>query len=194
MPPNPKTGKTDRRAKTEAELLEFHLNQVKLRAEVKRGKQRASDSPDSGEQEGSGLSPSPLVGIGMLTLSSGGSSAAHTPAEIPTTLPQPPLPDRQALAPTSNPITRSTPKHLAGKTPSRPSTAAAADEVPSTSELFETAPPSQQASRLSPHDYASLARAVKANADEIRRLSMRISEWESWAEKVDSRLKDEEFP
>src|SRR6266478_838684 len=101
MPPNSKTGRTDHCAKSEAKLLQFHLNQVQLHAEAKRGKQHASNSPDSEEPEGSGLSPSPLAGIEMLTLSSGRSSAAHTPAEIPTAFPQPPLPDCHALAPTS---------------------------------------------------------------------------------------------
>lgn len=187
MPINPRTGRTDRRIKSEAQLLAFRLGQVRARAEVKRGKQRANDSPDSGNPEGSGLLPSPLAAIGMLSLSSGGSSAAHTPAEMPIALPQPPLPDHRSLAPTSGLITRSASKRSAGKTPSRSPTAAAADEVPSTSEVYETVPPSLQA--LASQEGESL-RVAKANAEKIRRLEGRMSGWESWAEDISQKLRD----
>lgn len=184
MPSNPETGRTDRRAKTAAELLEFRLKQVDLR-EAKRGKQRASNSPDTGEPEGSGLSPSPLAGIGMLTLSSGGSSAAHTPAEMPTALPQPPLLDHHALASTSGLTTRSASKLLEGKTPSRSPTAAAAGEVPSTEEVYETVPGEALFSLEDP-----TLRLAKKNAEDIRHLVERVENWESWAGKVNQLLEE----
>ena len=114
MPQNPSTGKTDRRALSQAELLEFRQKQTEdSRAAVKRGKRRAQDSPNTGESEGSRLSPSPLTalsGLGTLALDSSGSSPAETPADTPATLPQPPLPERPAP-----------PRPLASKKPSQPS-------------------------------------------------------------------------
>lgn len=118
MPQNPKTGKTDRRALSEAELLEFRLKQAEgARAEVKRGKRRARDSPDTREQESSGQAPSPLASLaalGALALDSGGSSAANTPDDSPATFSQPPLPDHPP-APPSAPKPRKISKPSAGK-------------------------------------------------------------------------------
>ena len=121
MPLNPKTGKTDRRLLSEAELLEFRLKQAKeSRAQVKKGKQRARNSPEAeaGDSEGSGPAPSPLqtlAGLGTLTLDSTGSSVANTPADSPSILPQPPLPERSAPAPPSGPRARYTAKSSAGR-------------------------------------------------------------------------------
>ena len=121
MPLNPKTGKTDRRLLSEAELLEFRLKQAKeSRAQVKKGKQRARNSPEAeaGDSEGSGPAPSPLqtlAGLGTLTLDSTGSSVANTPADSPSILPQLPLPEHSALAPPSGPRARYTAKSSAGR-------------------------------------------------------------------------------
>src|SRR5258708_2396496 len=98
MPQNPATGKTDRHAMTESKLQEYRCNLVK------KGKQPARNSPDAGEPEGSGLAPLPsllvpLAGLGTLTLDSGPSSAANTPAVNPAPSLQPALPDRPAPPP-----------------------------------------------------------------------------------------------
>jgi hypothetical protein len=118
MPLNPRTGKTDRRQMSEAELLEFRIKQAnKLGTQVKKGKQRARDSPEAGESEGSGPAPlllETLAGLGTLRLDSG-SSVANTPADSPATLPQPPLLERAALAPPSGPKTRHPAKPSAGR-------------------------------------------------------------------------------
>ena len=114
MPQNPSTSKTDCRVLSQAELLEFRQKQAEeSQATVKRGKRRAQDSPNIGESEGSRLSPSPLTalsGLGTLALDSAGPSAADMPANVPATLPQPPLPEH----PTP-------PRPLASKKPSQPS-------------------------------------------------------------------------
>jgi hypothetical protein len=106
MPMNPKTGKTDRHAKTQAHLLEFRKRQAEQAEEphteaVKKGKRHTCDSPDAGGPEGSGLASSPnstLAGLEKLALDSSGSSAGNTPADSPATIPQPPLPERPATA------------------------------------------------------------------------------------------------
>jgi hypothetical protein len=109
VPINPDTGKTDRRALSETEIMDFRIKMMEeARSEVRRGKQRARDSPDAGESEGSGPTPSPLARLGELTLESGGSSAADTPADSPSILPQPALPERPAPAPPSSSKTRDT--------------------------------------------------------------------------------------
>lgn len=184
MPMNPETGKTVRRTMTESEVLEYRLNQKVSRAEVKRGKRRARNSPDMGEPEGSGISP--LAGIGMLTLSSGGSSAAQTPSETPATLPQPPLPSRTPLAPTPASRIRIASKPSTSETPSRSPTEATADDAASTSQLFQPVHSSQQA--LAAPDYASLLAAVEKNTEKIRALEKRIIKWETWGEKVNSMM------
>src|SRR5216684_1447315 len=117
MPQNPVTGKTDRHMMTQSELWEYHCNLVK------KGKQPAHNSPNTGEPEGSGLAPLPsllvpLAGLGTLTLDSGSSSAANTPADSPTASLQPALPERPAPAP-SAPSTRNTSKSSAGKSSSK---------------------------------------------------------------------------
>ncbi len=144
MPLNPKTGKTDRRALSEAKLLEFHLKQVKESGmQVKKEKRCTCDSPEAGGSEGSGPAPLPLAmlaGLGALMLDSGGSSAANTPADSPAILPQPPLPEDPAPAPSSVPKTHNPSKPLAGKSISKPLLAALTQhltgvtlEVPGTS-------------------------------------------------------------
>ncbi len=120
MPSNPETGRADRCTLSKDQMQEFRIKQAKeSRAEVKKGKRRARDSPEAGKSEGSGLAPSPLgslAGLGALTLDSGGSSVTNTPADSPTTLPQPPsLPERLAPAPHSAPGAPGASRPLAGK-------------------------------------------------------------------------------
>ena len=79
-----------------------------LRAELKKGKQRALDSPDAGEPEDSGLDPLPsavLSALGSLTLESGGSSSVNTPSNSPAILSQPSLPKPSAPLPPTAPKT-----------------------------------------------------------------------------------------
>jgi hypothetical protein len=90
MPRNPSARKTDRRVLPQEDILEFRIRQMEeTQTAVKKGKRRARDLPGPGESDGSRLSPSPLAtlsGLGGLTLDSGGSSAAGTPADSPATL------------------------------------------------------------------------------------------------------------
>lgn len=105
MPTNPRTGKTDRRPLTKDELLRFRIKQKeeKHTAALKKGKQRARDSPDTSkpaEASGSVASPlAPLASLGALTLESGASSATNTPADSPATAPLPPMPECPVSAP-----------------------------------------------------------------------------------------------
>ena len=108
MPSNPETGRADCRVLSKDQMQEFRIKQAKEScAEVKKGKRHACDSPEAGKSEGSGLAPSLLgllAGLGALTLDSGRSSVTNTPADSPTTLPQPPsLPERLVPAPHSAP-------------------------------------------------------------------------------------------
>jgi hypothetical protein len=150
MPLNPLTRKTDRHQLTEEELRDFRERQVagSSLAEAKRGKLPARGSPDGGKSE----APSPLAtlaGLGALTLDSGRSSAADTPANSPCALSQPPLlPERPSPvepAPPSAPKTHgaSKPKPSAGKSASKPPLAALTQhstgvtvEAPGTSNLL----------------------------------------------------------
>ena len=120
MPSNPETGRADHRTLSKDQMREFCIKQAKeSHAEVKKGKRCAHDSPEAGKSEGSGLAPSPLgslAGLGTLTLDSSRSSVANTPADSPTTLPQPPsLPERLAPAPHSAPGAPGASRPLAGK-------------------------------------------------------------------------------
>ena len=124
LPKNDKTGKTDRHPMTDEKLYEFRVGQA-----IKRGKQRALDSPDAGEAEGSSQAPSPLSaldGLEMLKLDSGGSSAAITPADSPSTIPQPSLTGTLTPPPLSVPKTRKkgSSRSPAGKSIFRPPAAA----------------------------------------------------------------------
>jgi hypothetical protein len=175
MPQNPKTGKAVRRALTDEEVLEFRLKQAKYeeesRAEVKRGKRRARDSP--GEPEGSGSVPSPLAqleGLGALTLDGGGSSVDNTPGEKPTVL----------LHPPSAPKTREASRDSAGKSASDPTTLAATVEVPGPSQLFE---PAHQASP----DVLPEAEG-RSNAMRLLAIESRLDELEKWVHKTEKRL------
>src|SRR5258708_9059265 len=99
---------------TESELQEYRCNLVK------KGKQPARNSPNAGKPEGSGLAPlpsrlAPLAGLGTLTLDSGSSSAANTPADSPIVSLQPALLERPAPTP-SAPTTHNTSNSSARKT------------------------------------------------------------------------------
>jgi hypothetical protein len=122
MPLNPKTGKTDRRTLSESELLEFRVKQAEERQTgIKRGKQRASGSVDT-ESESSAPAPSPLgqlSALKKLTLDSGGSSAANTPADSPEDAPRLLLPEDEEPAPPSAQKARQAQKHLDGKSSSK---------------------------------------------------------------------------
>ena len=110
MPPNPGTGKTSRKTMSDATIMEYRIKHVdQLQSEIKKGKRRSRDSPDTGVPEGSGPAPSPLAsltGLKELSLNSDGSSSAITPADSPATLPPPSFPERTAPAPSSPPNTR----------------------------------------------------------------------------------------
>jgi hypothetical protein len=124
---NPKTGRTDRHALTQAELFEFRSKQVEERhaAKVKRGKRRrASNSPDgAGDPSASAPIPSPLEPLttpvdGALTPKDSGSSAAatETRADDPASFPEPPsLCELLAPAPSRAPKARRASKRSGGK-------------------------------------------------------------------------------
>ncbi|KAN0111964.1 hypothetical protein V8E52_007982 [Russula decolorans] len=133
--------------------------------EVKKGKQRACDSPEAGESEGSGPAPSPLetlAGLGTLRLDTS-----------PATLPQPPLPEHAALAPPLGPKTRHPAKPSAGVTL----------EVPGTSNPLDPAPLQVTRSRSDASlDGASITTRIAA-------LENRQDEVEKWMRNFDRRLK-----
>ena len=84
---NEATGKADRHALPPDKLHAFCTKKIAeaRSAAAKKGKQHAADSPGEDDPEGSGMAPSPLVVplLSNLTLESGGSSAANTPADSP---------------------------------------------------------------------------------------------------------------
>jgi hypothetical protein len=196
MPRNPKTGKTDRRALSKTDFQEFRRNNAKEQepqAGVKKGKQRAHDSPDAGESEGSGLSPSPLTalaGLGSLALGSGGSSPADTAADSPTSSRQPPL-LHPAPAPPSAPKNREASQPLHKSASKRPAAApiqhstGVTAELPGASQLL--GPALRQASR-SPRDASPTSDEGNSIA-RIAKLESRLDAVEKWAEGFNGRLK-----
>jgi hypothetical protein len=193
MPHHPETGKLIRRRFTEAELLDFRLEQLESPSEVKRGKQKARNSPDDGGQ--GELVPSPLASIsalGDLTLDSGGSSAANTPADSPSTLPRPPFSENPVQAQEKASKTHGAPKHSPGKPASRPTSAALAQH--STGVAFEEPTASPQLLKpalrqLSRSHSTSPASDDGSNAVRISALENRQNEIEKWAHNFDLRLK-----
>jgi len=108
MPPNPGTGKMDRRALEQESLQDFRIRQTEelRRAGIKQGKQRACSSPGVREPEDSGAVSSPsamLAAFGSLALESSGSSAVDTPSNSPATLPESSLPKVTAPSPPTAP-------------------------------------------------------------------------------------------
>jgi hypothetical protein len=194
MPQNPSTGKTDRRALSKTEILEFRRKQTEQqRAEVKRGKRRARGSPDAGESEGSGLLPSPLAtlaNLGSLTLDSGGSSAANSPADSPATIAQPPLLERPAPAPPSAPKTHDASKP-SGRSQSRlPAAVPAHHSAGVTAEAPGTSQQLRPALRQVSHSRgdASPASDDGGSSARIARLESRLDEVEKWADEFNGRL------
>ena len=136
MPKNPTTGKTDHHMLSADYILAFRIGEAEKerqqeeereekkrtekgrKAEVKKGKRRAWDSPDPGKPETSRSVPSPLTalaGLGALNLESRGSSTANTSDNSPAIVSQPPLAERPAPTPSTSPKTRRTFKHSASK-------------------------------------------------------------------------------
>lgn len=122
MPKNPATGKTDRHTLSAEYILAFRISEFEKaeegRAEVKKGKQRARDPPDSGEPEASKSTPSPLTalaGLGAMNLESAVSSAANTPDNSPAVVSQPPLPERPTATPSASSKTRRPSKRTSSK-------------------------------------------------------------------------------
>jgi hypothetical protein len=194
MPHNPETGKTDRRARSKAELLEFRLKQAEQPAsEVKRGKRRAQDSPDACESEGSGPSPlEPLASLRGLTLDSGGSSPANTPAVSPTTA----LPENPAPPPA--PKARKALKRSAGKPLFKPPAAALTHhpkkktgftaEAPATSQLAEAPATSRL---LKPgHRQASRSRSDPSPVSDDGSNGARIAALETRQDEVEKKLRE----
>jgi hypothetical protein len=199
LPINKATGKADRRFISEADLKNFCIEQMRLRkykaacSAVKKGKQRAHNPPDQYEsEEGSGLAPSPLAApfaaLGKLALDSGGSSA-NTPADSPTTLPQPSLPQGLTAAPSTEPIqpqafidisepsARTSTSRVYASTLSQ-YLAGITREVPGTSQL------------LNPGISDASSGGKGSKADRITALEKRLSEVESKVCEFDLRLKN----
>ena len=102
---------------------ELELEEPEAALEVTCGKQRACDSLDAADSEGSGPVPvmMELVGLKTLSLHSGNSSPANTLADGPTALPQPPLRTCPDPAPPLVPLTSGVSKSPADKLRSFPS-------------------------------------------------------------------------
>lgn len=194
MPRDPETGKTVRRAMSDAELLEFRLKQTEgsssKREEVRRGKRRANAPSGTGEQEGAAQSPL-ADNLGALTLESGGSSA-NTPGDSPANLPQVTLPERRAPSPPLALETAGPSNPSQGEYTSKLPVAALtqrftgfAVEVPRASKFLK--PALRQASRsqsdtLPVSDDGSIAARIAA-------LERRQDELEKRVHELDSRLK-----
>jgi hypothetical protein len=182
MPVNPKTGKTDRHALPEDELYAFRVKQAEeRRTEVGRGKQRASGSADAEESESSVPAPSPLglSSLKVLTLDSGGSSAANTPVDSPNDGPQPPLPEDEEPAP---PPAQKAPKRSKGKTSFKCFAGSLIQlltgfvvEVPAVSRLLKPTRRQDSSSRSAP----SAASDDGSNAARIASLESRVTSLEA---------------
>ena len=170
MPPNPNTGKTDRRAHNGPKILKFRIDQALKKvvavegeespSEVKKGKRRALDPPEAGDLEGSGqTSPAAqLAGLENLSLESeSGSSPAGTPADLPAPLSQPPLPARPDPAPPSAPSTHDASKSPAGKSVSNPPFSTPAQHL--TGVTAEVPGPSRRVAFKSPPAGKSVSKA-----------------------------------
>lgn len=195
MPQNSKTGKSDRRARPNAEPLDLRIEKAgESVTEVQKGKQRAQDSPGADEPEGSRPAPSPVASLNALehlTLGSTGSSAGNTPADssaAAAALPQLLLPDRPAAAPSSPPKAKDASKNSAGKSAFEPLAAAptqrstAIVKAPAASNRPKRA--HRQAGR--PHRQPSPASSDGGNA-------ARIAVLESRQDEVEKRLNDLDF-
>ena len=200
MPTNPSTGKTYRRALSESEILDFRLKQLEESRPVKikkgkgkgkgKGKRGTKDTSGAGEPEGAAQSPV-LENLRMLTLESGGSSAAGTPADSPAALP-PALPEPAPPASTSAPKTADAPGPSAGEPASKHPAAALTHRLtgivivrPRPQQLLE---PAQRQASSSRSD-ASPVSDDGSNAARIAVLERRQGAMENAMQEFDCRLK-----
>jgi hypothetical protein len=183
MPPNPETGKADRRPLTEADHQAHRQKLIEAAkaqgAGAQKGKERARDPPGPGEQQ----APSPstrLAGLTTLTLDSGSSYATtpshSTPAHSPATLPQPTLPEHPAPAPPPGLLTRAAAKkYLASESTSN--APSPIHDSTGASQLLR--PARRQASRSHTsrsHSGASAASDGGSNASRISAVESRLDE------------------
>jgi hypothetical protein len=106
-----------------ANLRRFYIMHMKERSKMSEEKQPAYGSHNVHELEASGSAPSPLATLATLrnlALDSGGLSIANTPANSPTTLTWPPLPEPPASALPKAPKTCNTSKHSSDESTSNP--------------------------------------------------------------------------
>jgi len=200
MPPNPGTGKTDRRVLEQESLQDFRIRQTEelRRAGIKQGKQHARSSPGAREPEDSGVVSSPsatLAAFGSLVLESGGSSAIDTPSNSPATLPESSLPKVAAPSPPTAPAAR---PHRATKRPQGASSldpsvtaptqhlAAFAVEVPSVSRFLK--PTHSQPSHS--HSDTSQVSEDRSNSARIAALEKKVDELQKMHDDHERRLRN----
>ena len=186
MPPNPHTGKTNRRAYTREWMLNFRIGMAvgalekAALLEVKKGKQCALDPPQAGDSEGPEQTPSPMMQI----------SGLGTPADSPA-LSQPPLLVHPAPAPPSATNTHGVSQP--SKCVSKPSLAAPAQhltdvpvEAPATSQPLapEILPAQPSRKAVSP------ASDDGSDATRIVALERRQDQLEKWIQNVERMLKE----
>jgi hypothetical protein len=202
MPVNPNTGKANRHAMKAAEVLAFRIKQLeerteslkrseeqRRRAEMKRGKRRASDSPDAEEPENSVSVPSPIIGLEKLSLDCD-RSPANTPADSPVTLPRPPLPNPAPPARKTRKRSKPSPSKFASKphsaAPTQDLTGPTSDE-PSTSQLLMPVP--RQDSRSPGNATPASDDSGLTNASRIALLEAKQVETERVLREMNERLK-----
>jgi hypothetical protein len=190
MPVNPSTGRANRHALKAADVLEFRIKQVeeqhaeslkqaeqKQRAEMKKGKRSAPDSPGAEEEEGSVPSPlAPIISFGRLSLDCD----------------RPPLPDPDHALPARKSRKRSKPSP--SKFASKPHSAAPTQDLAgptsekaSTSQLLMPVP--QQGSRSPESASPASDSSVLSNASRIALLEAKQAETEKLVRELDARLK-----
>lgn len=205
MPVNPSTGRADRHALKAADVLEFRVKQVeerreelkqaeqKQRAETKKGKRSAPDSPGEEEPEGSVPSPvAPIISFGMLSLDCDRPSPASTPADSPVNLPRSSLPEPDHALPARKSRKRSKPSP--SKFASKPHSAAPTQDLTgptseeaSTSQLLKPVP--QQGSRSPESASPASDSSVLNSTSRIALLEAKQAETEKLVRELDARLK-----
>jgi len=191
VPMNPETGKADRHILTPEAVFEYRVKQAKaLRAEIRKGKRRAVDSPDADEPEASEeASPalSSLAGLERLTLGGGKPSPGSTPADSPANMPQPPLPEQPA-PPSSAPKTRKrskpSPSKCTFKCPVSNPTQHSTDPTIEAPTLLD--PVHRQVSRSSGNASPARDTQILSNTERISAIEAKL---ESMQQDFDSRLK-----
>jgi hypothetical protein len=187
MPVNPDTGKTDRHAFTAEAIHEYRIKQAKaLRADIRRGKRRARDSPDADEQEGSEVAASPalstLAGLEKLTLGGGKPSPGSTPADSPANMPQPPLPEQPM--PKARKRSKPSPSKSTFKRPVADPTQHSTDPTIEAPTLLE--PVHRQVSRSSGNASPARDNQILSNTERISAIEAKL---ERMQRDFDSRLK-----